>query len=177
MTSPHGRYVHRALVSWDNDMLYIELESMGPPTDPPSAHGRILGHEIEALSEVLAQLLARVTAVITAPVTRKTACDYMAALAQIDAASDPTDLPNLTLEIVNICTNIDPLLRIGKAALCAELSPRLCAAVARSVDETLFEAVLGSGKVTAGMACQFQYDMHAGTVRAFRQKFALEECH
>ena len=177
-------FVQKALESWDDDMLYVELESMiGPLPDAAgtddgsgggggddggnSLHGRVLGKEIGAYSDLLTGLLSALAKETSAVLTQRCIEDYVADLGATARVATRTDIPDLSAQLGLVCSSMAPLLQAARKVLSPEIAPRVWTKVARIADEALFDAVLRSSGFTEGMAAQLQHDMVFGLFLLF----------
>lgn len=177
-------FVHRALVNWDDDMLYVDLESMmGPPLDIDAAvaagadangwdaggtvYGRVLGKEIGAYSSLLSKVLHEFAKETCAVLTQRCLEDYITELEEVASAASSTNILDLSAQLGLVCSSIEPLLQAARRVLSPEIARGVWINIARIADEALLDAVLTSSGITEGMAAQLQHDMVFGIFRLF----------
>lgn len=171
-------FVRRALVAWDDDMLYVELDSVVIPSggdddggsgamSSAAAYGQVLGPEIAAYTTLLSKVTAVLAKETCAGITERCVDDYVEELGQAAAAASATDVPDLSAHLSLVCSSMEPLLQTASDALEPEIVSGVWTHIARIADETFFDAVLHSSGFTEGMAAQLEHDMLFGLFRLF----------
>ena len=167
--------VHAALVAWDDDLLFVSLDSVvvddseeddasDPVEDNDQPYGQILREEIAEFAALHCRVMAQVKDFLVKPVLPLVR-EYFQRL----QTSVPTDLvtPDFSPKIIEICQHNKAYLVAINKYMCKDGASSFWNEYATALDTMMYNQITMTTGFTSSIVTQFRFDIKQGLLAFF----------